>query len=93
MQVSCRFIFGGTEGRLRHGPPNSFSAIFEAATGEILFPTFLENQSSTTRGSESKCIVLQKKSEFQIKSTSTSVYRSATSPSLSTAARSGSYRK
>ncbi|GMS80971.1 hypothetical protein PENTCL1PPCAC_3146, partial [Pristionchus entomophagus] len=34
-KVSCRFIFGGTEGRLKYGPPNSFSAIFEAATDKI----------------------------------------------------------
>ncbi|GMR59737.1 hypothetical protein PMAYCL1PPCAC_29932, partial [Pristionchus mayeri] len=34
-KVSCRFVFGGTEGRLKHGPPHSFSAIFEAATDKI----------------------------------------------------------
>ncbi|VDM37968.1 unnamed protein product [Toxocara canis] len=34
-KVSCRFIFGGTHGRLRFGPPQSFSAIVEAAPCEL----------------------------------------------------------
>ncbi|KAI6237110.1 hypothetical protein M3Y95_00230500 [Aphelenchoides besseyi] len=29
-KVSCRFLFGGTHGRLKHGPPENFSAMVEA---------------------------------------------------------------
>ncbi|CAJ0957143.1 unnamed protein product, partial [Mesorhabditis belari] len=34
-KVSCRFIFGGDQGRLRYGPPPSFSAIVEAVSGDL----------------------------------------------------------
>ncbi|CAJ0581879.1 unnamed protein product, partial [Mesorhabditis spiculigera] len=34
-KVSCRFIFGGDQGRLRFGPPSSFSAVVEAVSGEL----------------------------------------------------------
>lgn len=29
-KASCRFLFGGAHGRLKHGPPNLFSAVVEA---------------------------------------------------------------
>lgn len=32
---SCRFIFGGTQGRLRFGPPQSFSPLVEALSCEL----------------------------------------------------------
>ncbi|CAB3399073.1 unnamed protein product [Caenorhabditis bovis] len=34
-KVSCRFIFGGNQGRLRFGPPSGFSALVEAVNGEL----------------------------------------------------------
>ncbi|PIO64596.1 ryR domain protein [Teladorsagia circumcincta] len=34
-KVSCRFIFGGDQGRLRFGPPPGFSAVVEAVSGEL----------------------------------------------------------
>ncbi|KAK5965079.1 hypothetical protein GCK32_008746 [Trichostrongylus colubriformis] len=34
-KVSCRFIFGGDQGRLRFGPPPGFSAVVEAISGEL----------------------------------------------------------
>ncbi|VDO61856.1 unnamed protein product [Heligmosomoides polygyrus] len=34
-KVSCRFIFGGDQGRLRFGPPSGFSAVVEAVSGEL----------------------------------------------------------
>ncbi|VDN03294.1 unnamed protein product [Thelazia callipaeda] len=34
-KVSCRFMFGGTEGHLRFGPPSGFSALIEAATNQL----------------------------------------------------------
>ncbi|CAI5451931.1 unnamed protein product [Caenorhabditis angaria] len=34
-KVSCRFILGGNQGRLRYGPPSGFSAIVEAINGEL----------------------------------------------------------
>ncbi|XGW02944.1 hypothetical protein V3C99_014731 [Haemonchus contortus] len=34
-KVSCRFIFGGDQGRLRFGPPPGFSAAVEAVSGEL----------------------------------------------------------
>ncbi|KJH53389.1 RIH domain protein [Dictyocaulus viviparus] len=34
-KVSCRFIFGGDQGRLRFGPPPGFSATVEAVSGEL----------------------------------------------------------
>ncbi|VDM52160.1 unnamed protein product [Angiostrongylus costaricensis] len=34
-KVSCRFIFGGDQGRLRFGPPPRFSATVEAVSGEL----------------------------------------------------------
>ncbi|KAL4003146.1 RIH domain family protein [Acanthocheilonema viteae] len=34
-KVSCRFMFGGTEGRLRFGPPPGFSALIEAAVNQL----------------------------------------------------------
>jgi ryanodine receptor 2 len=35
LRCSCRFLFGGTEGRLKHGPPMGYSAIVEAVSGKI----------------------------------------------------------
>ncbi|ULT90419.1 hypothetical protein L3Y34_008632 [Caenorhabditis briggsae] len=34
-KVSCRFILGGNQGRLRYGPPTGFSAVVEAVNGEL----------------------------------------------------------
>ncbi|CAD6199567.1 unnamed protein product [Caenorhabditis auriculariae] len=34
-KVSCRFIFGGDQGRLRFGPHSGFSAVVEAANGVL----------------------------------------------------------
>ncbi|OZC09633.1 SPRY domain protein [Onchocerca flexuosa] len=34
-KVSCRFMFGGTEGRLRFGPPSGFSPLIEAAANQL----------------------------------------------------------
>ncbi|KIH46490.1 SPRY domain protein [Ancylostoma duodenale] len=34
-KVSCRFIFGGDQGRLRFGPPPGFSAVVEAVSGDL----------------------------------------------------------
>lgn len=34
-KISCRFIFGGDQGRLRFGPPSGFSAVVEAVQGEL----------------------------------------------------------
>ncbi|EGT37287.1 hypothetical protein CAEBREN_31615 [Caenorhabditis brenneri] len=34
-KVSCRFILGGNQGRLRYGPPPGFSAVVEAVNGEL----------------------------------------------------------
>ncbi|KAK6101668.1 RIH domain family protein [Brugia pahangi] len=34
-KVSCRFMFGGIEGRLRFGPPPGFSALIEAAANKL----------------------------------------------------------
>ncbi|KAM3723537.1 Ryanodine receptor [Dirofilaria immitis] len=34
-KVSCRFMFGGTEGHLRFGPPPGFSALIEAAANHL----------------------------------------------------------
>ncbi|CAG9530378.1 unnamed protein product [Cercopithifilaria johnstoni] len=34
-KVSCRFMFGGTEGRLRYGPPPGFSALIETAANQL----------------------------------------------------------
>ena len=35
LQVSCRFIFGGDQGRLRYGPAPGYSALFEAVRGKV----------------------------------------------------------
>ena len=34
-KVSCRFIFGGDQGRLKYGPPQAFSPLVEAINGEL----------------------------------------------------------
>uniref|UniRef100_A0A8R1HP75 Ryanodine receptor n=2 Tax=Caenorhabditis japonica TaxID=281687 RepID=A0A8R1HP75_CAEJA len=34
-KVSCRFIIGGNQGKLKHGPPSGFSAVVEAINGEL----------------------------------------------------------
>ncbi|KIH54946.1 ryR domain protein, partial [Ancylostoma duodenale] len=34
-EISCRFIFGGDQGRLRFGPPPGFSAVVEAVSGDL----------------------------------------------------------
>uniref|UniRef100_A0A0N5AR96 Ryanodine receptor n=1 Tax=Syphacia muris TaxID=451379 RepID=A0A0N5AR96_9BILA len=35
-KVSCRFLFGGTEGRLRYGPPPGYSPVVEAVNGKLV---------------------------------------------------------
>ncbi|KAK0411652.1 hypothetical protein QR680_005766 [Steinernema hermaphroditum] len=34
-KVSCRFLFGGIHGKLKHGPPAGFSAVVEAVVGKL----------------------------------------------------------
>jgi ryanodine receptor 2 len=38
---SCRLWIGGNQGRLRHGPPPGFSALYEAIRGDLeIIPCF-----------------------------------------------------